>query len=114
MNTVNLIGRLCRDVEVKELKDTLLGTITLAVDRANSEDANFIRCKAFGQTVEFLEKWTKKGQRIGVTGHLQSGQYEKDGNTVFVLDVIIDHVDFADGKSDAGDGKERGRSRARR
>lgn len=113
MNTVNLIGRLCRDVEIKELKDTLLGTITLAVDRIGSEDANFIRCKAFGQTAEFLEKWTKKGQRIGVTGHIQTGSYEKDGQTVYVTDIIIDHVDFADGNGAGGD-KERGRSRARR
>lgn len=120
MNNVTLIGRLCKDPEVRTFKskdgsDVRQATFTLAVDRAG-DDADFIRCQAYGKTAELVEEWCEKGQRIGVTGHIRTDSYEhKDGYTVYTTDVIVDRFDFADGKSaDANRGNERGCSRARR
>lgn len=105
MNQVSLIGRLVRDVNVKEIKtkkgDMSMAFFTLAVQR-NKDEADFISCKAFGATAEFLEDRTEKGQQIGVTGRIQTGSYEgKKGETVYTTDVVVDHVYFADGKREA-------------
>lgn len=117
MNTVNLIGRLTKDAEVRDIKgkdgDISQAVFFLAVDRGNDE-ADFIRCVAYGKTAEIIEDYTGKGDRVGVTGHLRTGQYEhKDGYTVFTCDVIVDRFDFADGKREEEAPKERGRSRKR-
>lgn len=114
MNTVNLIGRLTKDAEVREIKgkdgDIAQAVFFLAVDRGNDE-ADFIRCVAYGKTAEIVEDYTGKGDRVGVTGHLRTGQYEhKDGYTVFTCDCIVDRFDFADGKREEDAPKERGRS----
>lgn len=102
MNNVSLIGRLTRDVSVKDIKtkngEMAMALFTLAVQR-NKEEADFISCKAFGQTAEFLEDWTAKGDQIGVVGRIQTGSYEnKTGDKVYTTDVIVERVYFADGK----------------
>lgn len=118
MNTVNLIGRLTKDPEMRTFEgknkddDVLQAMFTIAVDR-NSEEADFIRCLAYGKTAEVIEKYCSKGMRVGVTGHMRTGQYEhKDGYTVYTTDVIVDRFDFADSvKSDEDAEPQRGRSR---
>ena len=87
MNNVSLIGRLCKDPDIREVgkgdKATTMATFTLAVDRIGSEDADFIRCVMFGKTAEFAEKYLAKGTRVGVTGRIQTGSYtNKDGQKV--------------------------------
>ena len=122
MNNVTLIGRLCKDADMRTFKskndgDVLQATFTLAVDR-NADDADFIRCIAYGKTAEIVEKYTAKGTRVGVTGHIRTDSYEhKDGYTVYTFDVIVDRFDFADGPAEEkqpAKPAERGRSRARR
>lgn len=103
MNSVNLIGRLCKDPEVREVgkgeKATNMATFTLAVDRIGSEDADFIRCVMFGKTADFAEQYLFKGVRIGVTGRIQTGSYETtEGETRYTFDVIAERLTFADGK----------------
>lgn len=125
MNQVSLIGRLTRDVEMRESKDgeTAIALFTLAVDRGGlkSNEADFISCRAFGKTAEFLEDYTGKGDRIGVTGRIQTGSYEnRKGDVVYTTDVICERIYFADGKREAAkpepeeSPKERGRSRKER
>lgn len=100
MNNVQLMGRLTKDPEIREGKEGLtIAKWTLAVDRIGSEEADFIYCTAFGKTAEFVEDNVVKGQRIALTGRIQTGRYEgKDGQTVFTFDVIADRVFFADSK----------------
>ena len=115
MNSVNLIGRLTAAPEMSEYgkkgdkKD--IAKFTLAVDRVGSEETDFIRCTAFGKTAEFAGDYLNKGQRVGVSGHIQTGSYEdKDGNKRSSFDVIVDRVTFADGKvEDKKSGKKRRR-----
>ena len=109
MNNYAAIGRLTAmpeimDVPKKGTDETItFVTFTLAVPRIGSEDADFIRCKAFGTTADFIADYLEKGQRVGITGRLQSGKYEKDGVTHWTTDVIVDRVDFADGKAPESD-----------
>ena len=100
MNNVQLMGRLTKDPEIREGKEGLaIAKWTLAVDRIGSEEADFIYCTAFGKTAEFVEDNVTKGQRIALTGRIQTGRYEgKDGQTVFTFDVIAERVYFADSK----------------
>lgn len=120
MNNVSLIGRLTKAAQIATIKtkdgELTKATFTLAVDR-NQDEADFIRCIAYGKTAEIIDKYTDKGVRVGVTGHLKTDSYEhKDGYTVYTCDVIVDRFDFADGKQEADEPEQtqRGRSRARR
>ena len=112
MNSVNLIGRLTKDPEARQAKDTTVVNFTVAVDRGGQDNgADFIRCVAFGKTAEFIDDYFSKGQRVGVSGRIQTGSYEnKDGQTVYTTDVIVERVDFADAKKEDPDDSKGRRS----
>ena len=103
MNTVNLIGRLTRDPDIRHTQSGhTVARFTLAVDAGRDREANFIPCQAWDKTAEVIEKYIGKGRQIGVSGSLISGKYEKEGGTVFTLDVNVARIDFCGSRDDAG------------
>lgn len=103
MNKVILVGRITKDAEVQRGNSTFCRFI-LAVDRRYRKDgdeqtADFISCVAFGKTAEFLEKYGSKGTKFVLEGRLQTGRYtNNDGATVFTMDVVVEHLEFAESK----------------
>lgn len=95
MNKVILIGRLTNDVQLGYTSNTqkAVGRFTLAVDRIG-EGTDFITCVVFGKQAESLEKYVKKGNKLAVSGRLQTGSYEKDGQRVYTTDVIVENSEF--------------------
>lgn len=105
MNKTQIVGRLTKDPEVRYSQgenSTAIARFTVAVDRRMKPgEADFISCVAFGKTAEFLEKYFKKGNRVGLCGHIQTGSYEKDGTKVYTTDVIADEVEFVESKGES-------------
>lgn len=106
MNKVELIGRLTRDPEVRSSQESTVARFSLAVDRRfkkeGQPDADFINCVAFGKTAEFIEKYFKKGNRLGLVGRIQTGSYtNKDGQKVYTTDVVVEEAEFVESKSEA-------------
>ena len=107
MNKVIEIGRLVRDPEIRYSQGantTCIARYTLAVDRKFKQEgqpnADFINCIAFGKLGEFAEKYLHKGVKIAVTGRIQTGSYKnKDGNTVYTTDVVVEEQEFCESKS---------------
>ena len=104
MNSVQLLGRLARDPEVRYTDGgATIASFTLAVDRRfkqeGGETADFISCKAFGKTAEFIEKYFSKGKKIALNGRIQTGSYtNKDNVKVYTTEVIIENVEFVESK----------------
>lgn len=106
MNHVVLIGRLVRDPEIRYSqgeKPMAIAKYTLAVDRrykrGGEPTADFIRCISFGNNAEFAEKYMTQGRKFAVEGSIQTGSYQnKDGQTVYTTDVIVNGQDFCDSK----------------
>lgn len=102
MNSVELIGRTTRELEVKYAAQSQMAVLrfTLAVNRPGKDKgADFISCVAFGKTAENLEKYSAKGLRIALQGHIQTGSYkDKNGNTVYTTDIVADRVEIIDWK----------------
>ena len=107
MNKVTLIGRVVRDADIRYSQGantTCVARYTLAVDRKFKQEgqptADFINCIAFGKLGEFAEKYLHKGTKIAVTGRIQTGSYKnKDGNTVYTTDVVVEEQEFCESKS---------------
>lgn len=114
MNKVQLIGRLTKDPEIKMTSNqTKFCQFTLAVDRrfkdANGQrQADFISCLAWRQTAEFIAKYFKKGNRIGVVGSIQVRSYDdQNGKKCFVTEVLIDEAEFVESTNKAEDTGEK-------
>lgn len=103
VNKVFLIGRLTRDVE---LRNTTTGksvaSFSLAVDKSTGEGADFFECVAWEKTAELLQQYTGKGSKLHVEGSLQQREYEaKDGTNRRVTEVVVRDITFLDNKSDS-------------
>lgn len=109
MNCTILMGRLTRDVEVRYTQaetPTAIARYTLAVNRRftreGEQKADFINCIAFGKSAEFAEKYFHKGLKIVIRGRIQTGSYtNKDGQTVYTTDVVVEEQNFAESKASA-------------
>lgn len=112
MNKVILIGRLTADPEIKysteigSVNQATVARYRLAVDRRfkkeGQPDADFISCVTFGKSAEFAEKYLKKGKKIAVVGRIQTGNYDKDGQTIFTTDVVAEEHEFCESKASEG------------
>jgi single-strand DNA-binding protein len=108
VNKVILIGRLARD---PELRATAGGanvcSFAVACDRqfvrqGEERQADFINCVAWRQQAEFLAKYFAKGHRIALEGTLQVRNYDdKEGQKRYVSEVIVDHIEFVQSKSES-------------
>lgn len=101
MNSINLVGRITRDPELRYTQsDKAITRFTLAVPRGKKKDSDeeitdFISCMAWGKTAEVVAKYCTKGRKLAVSGRLETGSYEKeDGTRVYTTDVSVQHVEF--------------------
>ena len=107
MNSVQLIGRLTRDPEVRYTDGGVsIARFSLAVERRfkqeNGADADYINVVSFGKTAEFIEKYFRKGMKVALNGRIQTGSYtDKDGKKVYTTDVIAENVEFCESKGNS-------------
>lgn len=97
MNSVNLIGRVCNEVDLRYTpSEKAVAKFNIAVDDGygDKKKTYFIPITVFGRQAENCEKFVSKGNRIGVTGKIVTGSYEKDGRKIYTIDVIADRVEF--------------------
>ena len=113
MNLINIIGRLTREPELKYIPQTGKAVLNagIAVDRGLSKakkqeaeakgqpTADFIDIVAFGGTAEYIANYSTKGNRVALTGKLQTRSYtNKEGKNVKITEVVVDSVDIIDYK----------------
>ena len=102
MNNVILMGRLTKDPELKYTSTGKGNTrFTLAVSR-NKDEADFINCTAWGKTAETTAEYLRKGRRIALQGRLSVNSYEKNGETRWSTEVIVDKFEFVDTVNSTG------------
>lgn len=116
MNKVLLTGRITRDPEARFLPNgTPTVSFSIAVDRSvrdqnGQRQADFINCVAWNQQADFISKYVKKGNMLGVTGRITTRNYQgQDGQMHYVTEVVVEQVENLTPRSDAqGQGQAQG------
>jgi single-strand DNA-binding protein len=105
INNVTLVGRLTKDPELKYTPSGVaVANFTLAVNRpfkgqSGENEADFINITVWRKPAENAANFLKKGSLAGVTGSIQTRNYEgSDGKRVYVTEVVADRVQFLDSK----------------
>ena len=99
MNTVNLIGNLASDVELREVgEDKKVASFLLAVGRGGRDaGADFVGVSVWDRQAELCAEYLSKGRRVGLEGYLRSRNWEEDGKRRRVVEVVAKRVDFLGG-----------------
>ena len=110
MNKVILMGRLTKDVEIRQTPNNLsVARFTIAVNRrfakGGGQQADFINCIAWRKTGEFIARYFQKGSMIAVVGSIQSRSWDgNDGKKQYATEVIVDEVYFTGSKAESSTG----------
>jgi single-strand DNA-binding protein len=103
-NLVVLTGRLTADPELKTTTNGIsVCSFTIAVDRrvksGEDKQTDFINIITWRGSAEFVSKYFKKGNVIGIEGAIQTRKYtDKDGNNRTTFEVVANNVQFVEGK----------------
>ena len=110
MNTVQILGNLTRDPEVRYTQSgKAVATFNVAAsntftssDGETKEQTAFINCVAWGKLGESVGN-LRKGNRCFVEGRLQTRSYENaDGQKKYVTEVVAGFIGTSLMKDDAG------------
>ncbi|MBR6487481.1 MAG: single-stranded DNA-binding protein [Clostridiales bacterium] len=108
MNKVILMGRITKDIEVKQTPSNIaVCSFTIACDRrfktqSGERQTDFINCVAWRQQATLIGNYFHKGSRIAIVGSLQSRSYDdQNGQKRYITEVIVDEVEFVDSKSES-------------
>ncbi len=99
MNSINLIGNICNDVELKQTNSgKSVVQFNLAVNRPFTKDiTDFIPVVVWNQPAEYLSRYARKGTKIAVSGKLTTRKYEdKNGNNRVAYEVVADSAEICE------------------
>lgn len=99
LNSVQLIGNLCKDPETRFLQTgSQVCKMRLAVNRKAGKDKDetlFIDVEAWNKTAEHCSQYLSKGSQVLVSGRLKQDTYTtQDGQERTVFVVVADRVSF--------------------
>jgi len=99
-NTVQLIGRLGMDPEVKTFDSgKKKASFSLATNESyynnegeKVEDTQWHNIVVWGKRIEVVESYLKKGSEVAIEGKLVNRSYEKDGVTKYITEINLNEV----------------------
>lgn len=112
INNIVLVGRMTKDAELRYTPSQVaVATFTLAVNRRFKEqngerETDFINCVIWRQSAENLANWAKKGTLIGITGRIQTRNYEnQQGQRVYVTEVVAESFQVLESRNQQQSGQ---------
>ena len=100
-NQCTLLGRITNKLELKQTdQGTKVLSFSIAVQRKYDKNkTDFFNVVAWRGLAETIFKYFKKGDRILVTGNLQTRYYEnKQGNKVYITELVAENISFIEYK----------------
>ena len=104
LNQTVIVGRIVREPELRETESgNKVTNITLAVPRsyknADGEyETDFIPCVLWRGVAETTTEYCHKGDLVGIKGHIQTRNYEKDETYMQVMELVAEKVTFLSSK----------------
>ncbi len=109
MNKVFLIGNLTRDPELTETPSGVaVCHFAIAVNRGyasqdGERQTDFFNCTAWRGQAETIARYTKKGNKVAVSGSIQLRNYEDNqGVKRTAVDIVVQDVEFLTPKAGEG------------
>lgn len=102
MNSVQMVGNLARDIELREFAGGhVRGRSLIALSRyGKREGTDYVRIVLWNKQATNAAKYLRKGSRVAVFGHLNSEFYERKGaapgspDVRLDTEVVVDRIEY--------------------
>lgn len=102
INQVFLSGNLTKDPELRTTQNgKAVCSFTVATNEGKDK-TEFHNCVAWEKTAEVIAQYCKKGNRVAVSGKLQTRKWEKDGQNHYSTDIVVFQIDLPPKGADGG------------
>lgn len=106
-NSVQLIGRLGKDPEIKTFSSgKKLATLTLATNETYTnqkgekvKDTQWHNLVIWGKLVGIAQNYLKKGNEVAIEGKLVHRMYESNGEKKYITEISVNDLVMLGGKS---------------
>lgn len=106
-NKCQLIGRLGADPEYKVIKtnDTPVANFSLATNDFSTKNGKkeqityWHNIIAWGKLADIAHVYLKKGSLVFIEGKIVPRSYEKDGQKIYITEIIASNIQFLESKS---------------
>ncbi|WP_108669533.1 single-stranded DNA-binding protein [Peribacillus acanthi] len=101
MNSVQIIGNISTDIDLKAIPSgKFVAKFNVAINNPfNREKVSFLPVEVWGKVAENTSNFCSKGSKIGVVGHLEVEQWEKEGQKQYKTKIIASSIEFLTPKS---------------
>lgn len=113
LNKVFLMGNLTKDVETKQVGESVAGRFGMAVNRRYkgrdgwTEETTFVDCDVWGKQAELMAEHCTKGSCVLIEGRLKLHQWKgQDGAERSRVGVVVENFQFAGGERKAKEEKK--------
>ena len=102
MNSVNVIGRITRDIELRATASGLSAvSMFIAINNGTNQDGE----ERPAEQAENLSKYCHKGSKIGITGRIKTRSWDRDdGSKGYETYISATYIEFLDNKQSEGAG----------
>lgn len=105
VNKVILVGALGRDPETSHTQaGKAVARFSIATSRQwkdsggnKQEETEWHRLVAFGRLAEICGEYLSKGKQVYIEGHLKTSKYEKNGESRYSTDIIVEQMQMLGG-----------------
>lgn len=111
MNSLNVIGRLTADVELRATASGMSAvSMFIAINNGKDQDGNdrpadFPKVYVYDKQAENVSKYCHKGSLVGITGRIKTRTWDKDDGTKgYETYILANRVQFLDSKPSEGAG----------
>lgn len=109
MNKITVIGRLTRDVELKDFNGRNVASFGVASQNKRKDKdtgeygSNFYTVSVWGASADVAARYLKKGNRVGVSGDLVYREYVgNDGKNHGILEINNAEIDLIETAAESG------------
>lgn len=105
MNSVNIIGRLTKDVELRTTQSgKQVASFSIAIDDGYGDNKRtyFINCVAWEKKAEVICKNLGKGSQVGISGKITTRNWDdNEGKKHYATEVLVSDITFCGSKGQA-------------
>jgi len=110
MNHCAFTGNLGADPEVRHSQSgTKIANFRIGVDdrRGGEKSTEWVQCVVFGKLVDVIQKYVRKGSKVGVVGRMQTRKWQaQDGSDRYSTEIVVNDFEMLDSKRSAADSVE--------
>ena len=112
LNNVAIVGRVVRDLELKEFEKGCVCNFTLACQRTHKNadgeyEADFIDMSVYNESAKRFVENCVKGDLVAVTGRLKTDSYKNaDDKTIYKTIVQVSNISYLTNKKKESETKE--------